>query len=75
MNDVLLTVEDMAGLLQVSTETVRRKARTGEVPAVRVGRLWRFDPEQIRAWRGRKTRLSIAPACPGRPRRAIPELL
>ncbi|MFN2555260.1 MAG: helix-turn-helix domain-containing protein [Nitriliruptorales bacterium] len=37
----LLTVAEVAGLLRVSTMTVYRLIRTGELPAVRVGRNYR----------------------------------
>ena len=40
MNE-LLTVAEVAGLLRVSTMTVYRLIRTGELPAVRVGRNYR----------------------------------
>ncbi len=40
MNE-LLTVAEIAGLLRVSTMTVYRLIRTGELPAVRVGRNYR----------------------------------
>ncbi len=39
--DELLTVGEVAGLLRVSTMTVYRLIRTGELPAVRVGRNYR----------------------------------
>lgn len=41
MMDGLLTVAEVAGLLRVSTMTVYRLIRTGELPAVRVGRNYR----------------------------------
>ncbi|MDP8960578.1 MAG: helix-turn-helix domain-containing protein [Actinomycetota bacterium] len=40
MNE-LLTVAEVAGLLRVSTMTVYRLIRTGELSAVRVGRNYR----------------------------------
>lgn len=40
MND-LLTVAEVADMLRVSTMTVYRLIRTGELPAVRVGRSYR----------------------------------
>lgn len=39
--DELLTVAEVAGMLRVSTMTVYRLIRTGELPAVRVGRNYR----------------------------------
>lgn len=39
--DELLTVAEVADLLRVSTMTVYRLIRSGELPAVRVGRNYR----------------------------------
>lgn len=39
----LLNVAECAGLLRVTSETVRRLAHDGAIPAVRVGKQLRFD--------------------------------
>ena len=45
----LVTVEEAAESLRVSKETVRRWLREGSVPgAMKVGRQWRIDLEQLR---------------------------
>lgn len=45
----LLTVDDVAKILRVSTRTVRRRWNKGEFPApMRIGRLVRWHPDQIR---------------------------
>lgn len=41
----LLTVEEAAAELRVHPATVRRMIRRGEIPAVKVGRLWRVDAD------------------------------
>ena len=46
----LLTIEQVAQFLQLQPETVRSMARHGRIPALRVGRLWRFDRKQIELW-------------------------
>ena len=38
-----LTVDEAADQLRVHPATIRRMIRRGEMPAVRVGRLWRVD--------------------------------
>ena len=43
-----LTVAEAAAYLGVCSETVRRLARSGQLPAIRVGKLWRFDAELIK---------------------------
>lgn len=40
------TLQDLAIKYQISAETVRRKVRDGAWPCVRIGRLYRFSPEQ-----------------------------
>jgi excisionase family DNA binding protein len=45
----LVDVEEMASILGVSTLTIYRKVKTGDIPVVRVGRLLRFDPEAVKA--------------------------
>ncbi len=42
VDDVVLTVEEAAGLLKVSSKTVLKLARDGVFPGQKVGRAWRF---------------------------------
>ena len=46
----LWTVEDLAQYLQLEPETIRSMAREGKLPAIKVGRVWRFRREQVKAW-------------------------
>lgn len=48
--DRLLSVEDAAGLLQISEYTIREWARDGKIPAMRMGRYWRFRKSSLDAW-------------------------
>lgn len=43
-----LTADEVAAILGVSAQSVRRWAKKGELPAIRIGKLWRFDPAVIR---------------------------
>lgn len=43
----LLTVAEVAEMLRVSTMTVYRLIRTGEMPAVRVGRSYRVRHDDL----------------------------
>lgn len=45
-----LNVRQAAKFLGVHTETVRRLARRGELPAFKVGRNWRFRREALLRW-------------------------
>jgi excisionase family DNA binding protein len=45
-----MTVEQAAEYLQLTTDTIRRGARNGKIPAARVGRRWRFLQPELDAW-------------------------
>lgn len=47
MTEALIGSKRMAVLLDVSPDTVRRLAESGEIPAVRIGRFWRFDSDDV----------------------------
>ncbi len=46
----MLTVEQVARLLQVSQDTIYRLAARGELPGRKIGNLWRFSERKVRAW-------------------------
>lgn len=47
----LMTVKEVAEYLRLNQETVIRKARRGEIPAIKMGsKSYRFYKEQIDAW-------------------------
>ena len=46
----LLTTQELAKYLKLRPETVLRKSRKGELPAVKIGRQYRFDVDQINNW-------------------------
>jgi excisionase family DNA binding protein len=50
----LLTIRDVADLLQISTKTVRRLIARGELPAHRLGRQWRIAPAELERFLRRK---------------------
>lgn len=50
----LINARDLAGVLGVCRETVRRMARDGRIPFVRVGKSVRFDLEAVRRHLGVK---------------------
>src|ERR1700721_956604 len=71
IDETFLTTEEVLEYLQVNLRTVYRLIKAGKIPAVRVGRQWRFRKRDIDAWldthrpRGRGPR--PAPAAPARP--------
>lgn len=78
MDESFLTTEEVLDYLQVNLRTVYRLIKAGKIPAVRVGRQWRFRKRDIDAWlesqRPRSTRASngaaprVAAPAAGRPR-------
>ncbi|GAB4278941.1 MAG: hypothetical protein Kow0056_11710 [Coriobacteriia bacterium] len=48
--DELWDIKRLARYLGLSERTVYEKVRSGEIPAVRVGRRWRFQPRDIEQW-------------------------
>ena len=50
MDETFLTTEEVLGYLQVNLRTVYRLIKAGRIPAVRVGRQWRFRKRDIDAW-------------------------
>lgn len=49
-SEAVLTADQAAQLLKVSTKTVLRLARHGELPAHKVGRSWRFSRAALLGW-------------------------
>ncbi|MGQ0549266.1 MAG: helix-turn-helix domain-containing protein [Armatimonadota bacterium] len=47
---IILTVQEVAAYLRLHAVTVYRMAQSGDLPAFRVGRRWRFRREQIEQW-------------------------
>jgi excisionase family DNA binding protein len=45
--DPLWTVEDVAADLKLQPETIRSMARRGELPALMIGKVWRFQKPAI----------------------------
>jgi excisionase family DNA binding protein len=46
----LLDVAEAAKLLRIHPKTLRAKARLGIIPAVQVGKLWRFRASVLNEW-------------------------
>jgi excisionase family DNA binding protein len=46
-NEQVYTPAEVAKILKLSQETIRRKMRSGELKAYKEGRLWRITTESI----------------------------
>jgi excisionase family DNA binding protein len=70
-DDHFLTTEEVLDYLQVNLRTVYRLIKAGKIPAVRVGRQWRFRKRDIDAWLESSrpsTRIGEEPLAGERPR-------
>ena len=56
-----LTAAEVADKLKVSVETVYRMCKSGKWPATKIGRIYRFTPEQYQS-------IIEPPAAPQKPR-------
>jgi excisionase family DNA binding protein len=54
----IMTTEEVIAFLRVNTRTLYRLIRTGDFPAVRVGRQWRFRRTDLEAWLARDRQAS-----------------
>jgi excisionase family DNA binding protein len=66
MDEAFLTTEEVLEYLQVTQRTVYRLIKAGRIPAVRVGRQWRFRKQDVDRWlesqQGRASRASAVVA-------------
>jgi excisionase family DNA binding protein len=54
----IMTVHDVAAYLRLSEAKVYKMANEGRVPALRMGKSWRFKRELIDEWIRRETELA-----------------
>jgi excisionase family DNA binding protein len=67
IDETFLTTEEVLEYLQVNLRTVYRLIKAGRIPAVRVGRQWRFRKADLDAWldgQRRGGRVSVTAAAP-----------
>ncbi len=48
--ETLMTAEQVAEQMQVTVEWVHGMTREGRMPAIKLGRYWRFDREDVENW-------------------------
>jgi excisionase family DNA binding protein len=79
VDEGFLTTEEVLEYLQVNLRTVYRLIKAGKIPAVRVGRQWRFRKRDIDAWlesqRPRTRSSAAAPARVAAPAAGHPRVL
>jgi excisionase family DNA binding protein len=50
MNSDVMTIKQVADYLQLNVTTVYKLAQTKRIPAVKIGRVWRFHKDRIDKW-------------------------
>jgi len=46
----IMTTKEMAAYLRLHEITICKYAAEGVIPAIRIGRVWRFDRDEIDKW-------------------------
>lgn len=64
-NQELMTLEEVANYLRVNEKTIYRLLNEGEIPARKIGHLWRFKSVEIDEWLNKKTVKSVKGDKPG----------
>src|SRR5689334_11442415 len=72
IDETFLTTEEVLEYLQVNLRTVYRLIKAGKIPAVRVGRQWRFRKRDIDAWLDGQRLRSARPPAPAAAPAAAP---
>ena len=50
MTDEILTIKELSAYLKTSEKTIYRLLSKNEIPAFKVGNVWRFEKEAIDQW-------------------------
>lgn len=50
MTDEILTIKELSSYLKTSEKTIYRLLSKNEIPAFKVGNVWRFEKEAIDHW-------------------------
>lgn len=59
MQDQVMTIDDLAVYLKLSTSTLYKLCAEGKVPGQKVGRHWRFRKDTIDAWLDNRPSVSV----------------
>ena len=56
----VMTIGDVAQYLRISEAKVYELARTGTIPALRIGKSWRFQKDLLKQWVRKSAEANIA---------------
>lgn len=57
--EALMTVDQVAEHLQMNPQVVRRWLQDGRLPGIKIGREWRVDPNDLKAFIESKKRKGV----------------
>jgi excisionase family DNA binding protein len=57
----IMTTQEVARYLRLNEATIYKLAQSGQIPAVKVGRTWRFKKQLIDEWFRQQTGLEESP--------------
>ena len=46
----IMTTKEVSGYLKLHSITICKLSKEGKIPAIRIGRVWRFDKDVIDQW-------------------------
>lgn len=50
INEPWVSTKDIAEHLGITMETVRKWIKSGEIPCIRIGKLWKFKKSEVDTW-------------------------
>jgi excisionase family DNA binding protein len=50
IENTLIDIRQVAACLQINEATAYSWVQKGRLPGIKIGRIWRFRPEDIEAW-------------------------
>lgn len=60
----LLSSEKASAILKIHPKVLERMAKRGEIPALKVGRYWRYRESDLEAWINSQVQLASQPCRP-----------
>jgi excisionase family DNA binding protein len=61
--EVLLTSKEASQVLKIHPKVLERMAKRGEVPALKVGKFWRYRATTLDAWISSRLQSGRQPCC------------
>jgi excisionase family DNA binding protein len=56
LDDEILTVKEVCGILQIDKTTLYKLVKKGRIPAFKIGSEWRFRTDEVVRWMAEQTK-------------------